>query len=47
MVVSPATDRFGCVLTDSGKAFKYVPNLCGVGARIAHINECLAGEDSD
>ncbi|KAF5418767.1 MAG: hypothetical protein C5S45_07600 [Candidatus Methanocomedens sp.] len=47
MVVSPATDRFGCVLTDSGKAFKYVPNLCGVRARIAHINECLAGEDSD
>ena len=47
MVVSPATDRFGCVLTDSGKAFKYVPNLCGVGARIAHINECLAGEDGD
>ena len=47
MVVSPATDRFGCVLTDSGKAFKYIPNLCGVGARIAHINECLAGEDSD
>lgn len=47
MVVSPATDRFGCVLTNSGKAFKYVPNLCGVGARIAHINECLAGEDSD
>ncbi len=47
MVVSPATDRFRCVLTDSGKAFKYIPNLCGVGARIAHINECLAGEDSD
>ncbi len=47
MVVSPATDRFGCVLTDSGKAFKYVPNLCGVRARIAHINECLAGEDSN
>ena len=47
MVVSPATDRFGCVMTDSGKAFKYIPNLCGVGARIAHINECLAGEDSD
>ncbi len=45
MVVSPATDRFGCILTDSGKAFKYVPNLCGVGARIAHMNECLAGED--
>jgi predicted aconitase len=47
MVVSPATDRFGCVLTDSGKAFKYVPNLCDVEARIAHINECLAGVDSD
>lgn len=47
MVVSPATDRFGCVLTDSGKAFKYIPNLCGVGARIAHNNDCLAGEDGD
>jgi len=47
MVVSPATDRFRCVLTDSGKAFKYVPNLCGVGARIAHINDCLAGDDGN
>jgi predicted aconitase len=47
MVVSPATSRFGCVLTDSGKAFKYVPNLCGVGTRIAHMNECLGGDDCD
>ncbi|NIA03215.1 MAG: DUF521 domain-containing protein [Nitrospirae bacterium] len=43
MVVSPATDRFGCVLTDSGKALNYIPSMCGVGSRLATINDCLKG----
>ena len=47
MVVSPATDRFGCVLTDSGKALKYIPGMCGVGAGLASIRDCLKGSDTD
>ncbi|HUW67549.1 MAG TPA: aconitase X, partial [Candidatus Nanoarchaeia archaeon] len=47
MVVSPATDRFGCVLTDSGKALNYIPGLCGVGSRLATINDCLRGGDDN
>jgi len=43
MVVSPATDRFGCVLTDSGKALKYIPGMCGVGSGLASIRDCLKG----
>ena len=47
MVVSPATDRFGYVLTDSGKALKYIPGMCGVGSGLASIRECLKGRNSD
>lgn len=47
MVVSPATDRFGCVHTDSGKAFKYIPGLCGVGSKLAHTRQCLIGGNTD
>jgi predicted aconitase len=47
MVVSPATEQFTCVLTDSGKAFKYIPALCGVRSRLAHIHDCLIGRDTD
>ncbi|MDF1557823.1 MAG: aconitase X catalytic domain-containing protein [ANME-2 cluster archaeon] len=47
MVVSPATDRFGCVLTDSGKAFKYIPGMCGVGSGLASTLDCLKGRDID
>jgi len=47
MVVSPATDRFGCVLTDSGKALNYIPGLCGVGSRLATINDCLRGGNNN
>ncbi len=47
MVVSPATERFGCVLTDSGKALKYIPGMCGVGSGLASIRECLKGRNSD
>lgn len=47
MVVSPSTERFGCVLTDSGKALKYIPGMCGVRAGLASIHDCLKGRDTD
>lgn len=47
MVVSPATDRFACAITDSGKALKYIPNMCGVEAKLAATRDILAGGDPD
>jgi predicted aconitase len=43
MVVSPVTEQFSCVITDSGKALKYVPNLCGVKTKISQLKNCLTG----
>jgi predicted aconitase len=42
MVVSPAMDRFNAIMVDSGKAFAYVPNMCGAAARIGTLEECVA-----
>ncbi len=42
MVVSPASETFGCMMVNSGKAHKYVPNLCGVKSIIATTEECIA-----
>ncbi len=42
MVVSPASERFTCVMVNSGKAYKYVPNLCGVKSVMATTEECIA-----
>ena len=41
MVVSPATERFECVLTDSGKALTYLPKLRGVCVDFADTFTCL------
>jgi predicted aconitase len=41
MVVSPASERFGCMMVNSGKAHKYVPNLCGVKSIMATTEECV------
>lgn len=41
MVVSPMTERFRALLVDSGKALAYVPDMCGVLARIATREECI------
>jgi hypothetical protein len=41
MVVSPASERFGCVMVNSGKALNYVPGLCGVSAVLATTQECI------
>jgi predicted aconitase len=41
MVVSPASDRFKCIMVNSGKAHKYVPNLCGAKSIMATTEECV------
>ncbi len=41
MVVSPASERFGCMMVNSGKAHKYVPNLCGARSIMATTEECV------
>jgi predicted aconitase len=42
MVVSPMTEAFSSVMVDSGKAFLYVPSMCGAMARIGTREECIA-----
>ncbi len=41
MVVSPATERFRCVMVDSGKALTYLPKLRGVKAVFGSFEECM------
>jgi len=41
MVVSPASERFNCIMVNSGKAHKYVPNLCGVKSIMATTEKCI------
>ena len=41
MVVSPASERFSCMMVNSGKAHKYVPNLCGVKSIMGSTEECV------
>ncbi len=41
MVVSPASERFKCMMVNSGKAHKYVPNLCGTKSIMATTEKCI------
>ncbi len=41
MVISPATERFECVMVNSGKALTYLPKLVGVRAVFGSTVECL------
>ena len=41
MVVSPATERFECVMVNSGKAFEYLPKLRGVEVVFGDTWECI------
>ncbi len=41
MVVSPATERFECVMVNSGKALTYLPKLRRVKAIFGSTHECL------
>ncbi|HUU75390.1 MAG TPA: aconitase X catalytic domain-containing protein [Methanoregulaceae archaeon] len=41
MVVSPAMERFNAIMVNSGKAFAYVPNMCGAAVRLGTTEECI------
>jgi len=41
MVVSPATERFGKMMVNSGKALVYLPGLAGVQAGLGSLEECI------
>ena len=41
MVVSPGMERFGTIMVNSGKAFAYVPSMCGAQARLGTLEECV------
>lgn len=42
VVVSPAMDRYGTIMVNSGKAYAYIPNMCGAKARLGTTEECVA-----
>jgi len=41
MVVSPATNSYSCVMVNSGKAFAYVPGMCGAEAVYGNMEACI------
>jgi hypothetical protein len=41
MVVSPALEKYGSIMVNSGKAFAYVPNMCGAAVRIGTTEACI------
>jgi hypothetical protein len=41
MVVSPASERFKCIMVNSGKALNYVPSMCNVPAVLATTSKCI------
>ena len=41
MVVSPASERLGKIMVNSGKALAYLPGLAGVQAGLGSLEECI------
>jgi predicted aconitase len=41
MVVSPFMEHYHTIMVDSGKAFAYVPDMCGTVARFGTRKECI------
>ena len=41
MVVSPIMDKAGVVMTNSGKAFTYLPGMCGATPLLGTLKECI------
>jgi len=41
-VVSPMMEAYSSIMVDSGKAYAYVPSMCGALARIGTRGECVA-----
>jgi hypothetical protein len=47
MVVSPASERFSCVMVNSGKALEYLPKLRGVDVTFGDLKSCIEVAVSD
>jgi len=41
MVVSPGLEEYPSIMVNSGKAFAYVPDMCGATVRLGTIEECV------
>ncbi len=41
MVVSPAANSYGCMMVNSGKAYAYVPSMCGLKATYGTAERCV------
>jgi predicted aconitase len=41
MVVSPVMEKYRAIMVNSGKAFAYVPNMCGAAVRLGTTEECI------
>ena len=41
MVVSPATEKYECVMVNSGKALTYLPKLRHVSVRFGDLEDCI------
>jgi predicted aconitase len=41
MVVSPGLEQYSAIMVNSGKAYAYVPNMCGAAVRIGTTEECI------
>ncbi|HJJ48587.1 MAG TPA: aconitase X catalytic domain-containing protein [Methanocorpusculum sp.] len=41
MIVSPLVDKYGCVMTNSGKAFTYLPGMCKAVPRLGTLKDCI------
>ncbi|MDD1714426.1 MAG: aconitase X catalytic domain-containing protein [Methanoregulaceae archaeon] len=41
MVVSPVMEQYGLIMVNSGKAFAYVPDMCGAAVRLGTTEECI------
>lgn len=41
MIVSPMFEKRGCVMTNSGKAFTYLPGMCDTIPRLGSLKDCV------
>ncbi|MDV0445348.1 hypothetical protein MmiAt1_09220 [Methanimicrococcus sp. At1] len=41
MVVSPAANSYNCMMVNSGKAYAYVPSMCGIKATYGTAEACV------
>ncbi|MBO5118331.1 aconitase X catalytic domain-containing protein [Methanocorpusculum sp.] len=41
MIVSPIFEKRGCVMTNSGKAFTYLPGMCDTVPRLGSLEDCV------